>query len=303
MRRALVLVALCACDAASSDPGIGAPLYVANAQFRPGAFPAATGGPAAIDLKTLFPTMILGENRQKLSGHLAPEATGAIIGLQGSPGAWIVPAGAPDVDAPNDATLAVSLGITGVPPGPISLEVAAVDKDGRIGEAMTADVIALDAPAPDGQLVVVLQWLGRSDLDLHVVDPLGGEAWSGNPDTYQKPPPGTPVDPTAYLTGGLLDHDGNAGCTLDGEPHEDVVWAQRTSTSGTTIDPIIPPGDYTVRVDARSLCGDASATWTVSVYAQGKVIAGPAQGIATPDEVTYQPHGAGAGATALHFTL
>jgi hypothetical protein len=302
MRAALLLLGLAACDAATSDPGLGAPLYVGSAQFRPGAFPAATGGPATVDLKPLFSTMIIGEYRQKLTGHLAPDATAAIIGLQGAPGAWIVPAGAPDVDAPTDATLSATLGINEATPGPVSLVVAAVDTQGKIGEPMTADVVALDAPAPDGVLVVSLQWVGRADLDLHVVDPLGGEAWSGNPDTYQKPPPGTPVDPTAYLTGGLLDHDGNAGCTLDGEPSEDVVWAQRKSTSGTTVDPIVPPGEYTVRVDARSLCGDASAAWAVTVYSQGAVL-GAARGIATPDDVTYEPHGAGAGITALHFTL
>jgi hypothetical protein len=74
------------------------------------------------------------------------------------------------------------------------------------------------------------------------------------------------------------------------------------SSSGTTVDPIVPSGEYTVRVDARSMCGDASAPWLVIVHH----LDDPpiyARGIATPDDVTYQPHGAGAGITALHFTL
>jgi hypothetical protein len=74
------------------------------------------------------------------------------------------------------------------------------------------------------------------------------------------------------------------------------------SSSGTTVDPIVPSGEYTVRVDARSMCGDASAAWAVTVLSNGEVLA-KTRGIATPDDVTYQMHGAGAGITALHFTL
>jgi hypothetical protein len=187
-------------------------------------------------------------------------------------------------------------------PGPLTLEVASVDAEGRIGEPATSDIVALEAAPPDGQLVVSLQWTGAADLDLHVVDPVGGEAWSDNPNTWQKPGPGTPIDPNAYLTGGILDHDGNAGCARDGVPTEDVIWAQHTVPGGMVIDPIIPPGEYVVRVDARSMCGDASASWVVTVTSQGELL-GTAKGIATASDVSYEPHGAGAGITALRFSL
>jgi len=299
MRRALLLLALAACDAASSDPGLGAPLYLAGGQFRPGAFPAATGGPATESVQTLHATVVVDENRETLSAVLDPAAHAAIVGLAGDQGAWILPAGPPDFDTPGKATLHAGYAVS-TTPGPLTILVAAVAADGRIGEPASADVVALDAPAPDGVLVVSLQWQGRADLDLHVVDPDGNEAWSGDPNTWKKPI--GPSDPNAYLTGGMLDHDGNAGCTRDGAPSEDVVWAQHMTPSGTTIDPIVPPGEYTVRVDARSLCGDPSAAWGVTVYSSGEVLAA-ARGIATPDDVTYQPHGAGAGVTALHFAL
>lgn len=302
MRRPLVVVSLlglCACDAASSDPGLGAPLYVAGGQFRPGAFPAATGGPATESVQTLHATVIVDEDRETVSAVLDPAAHAAIVGLAGEPGAWIVPAGPPDFDTPGKATLHAIYGVT-TTPGPLTMLVAAVDAQGRIGEPASADLVALDAPAPDGVLVVSLQWQGRADLDLHVVDPDGNEAWSGDPNTWKKPI--GPTDPNAYLTGGILDHDGNAGCTLDGAPSEDVVWAERKSSSGTTVEPIVPSGTYTVRVDARSLCGDASAPWAVTVYRSGAPVEGlSVRGIATPDDVTYQPHGAGAGITALTF--
>jgi hypothetical protein len=252
-------------------------------------------------VQPLHQTVIIGENRETLSATLAPDARAAIVGIAGVPGTWIVKAGPPDFEAPGFASMHASYGLT-TQPGPVTLEVASVDADGRIGEPATTDLVALEATPPDGQLVVTLQWSGAADLDLHVVDPLGGEAWSDNPNTWQKPGPGAPPDPNAYLTGGILDHDGNAGCTRDGVPTEDVVWSQHM-VSGMTIDPIIPPGEYTVRVDARSMCGDASAPWVVTVTSQGETLAGPVKGIATPSDVSYEPHGAGAGITALRFSL
>lgn len=300
--RALVFIALTGCVAASSDPGRDAALYVAAGQFRPGAFPAASGGPAALSLQSLYPAIVIGQDRQQLIAALEPAAHAAIIGLAGEPGTWIVVAGPPDVDTPGQATVHATVGVDHVEPGMLTLQLAAVDAEGRIGEPAMLDVVAADAPPPDGDLVVTLNWLGAADLDLHVVDPLGGEAWSGSPNTWQKPPPGTPIDPNAFLTGGILDQDGNAGCVRDGAPHEDVVWKTRTASSGMTITPVIPSGEYTVRVDARSLCGDASAAWSVDMYSHGERLA-HAQGIATPYDATYEPHGAGAGITALRVQL
>ena len=300
--RALVFVAVAGCTAASSDRGRDASLYVAGAQFRPGEFPAATGGPAALSLQALYPTIVIGEDRQQLTAALDPAAQGAIVGLAGQPGTWIVVTGPPDVDTPGEATVHATVGVDRVDPGMLTFQLAGVDAQGRIGEPATLDVVAADAPPPDGDLVIALNWLGAADLDLHVVDPLGGEAWSGSPNTWQKPPPGLPPDPNAFLSGGILDQDGNAGCTRDGAPHEDVVWKTRTSSSGTMVTPIIPSGEYTVRVDARAMCGDASAAWFVVVYSHGEDLA-HASGLATPSDVTYEPHGAGAGITALHFQL
>ncbi|MBV8755715.1 MAG: hypothetical protein JO257_00480, partial [Deltaproteobacteria bacterium] len=282
--------------------GRDAALYVAGGQFRPGDFPAATGGPAAVSLQSLYPAIVIGQDRQQLTAALEPTAQAAIVGIVGEPGTWIVVAGPPDLDTPGLATMHATVGVDRIDPGMVTFEVAGVDAHSRIGEPATLDVVAADSPPPDGDLVVTLNWLGAADLDLHVVDPLGGEAWSGSPNTWQKPPPGLPPDPNAFLTGGILDQDGNAGCTRDGAPHEDVVWKTRTSSSGMMVMPIIPSGAYTVRVDARSMCGDASEAWAVTVYSHGEVLA-QARGIATPSDVTYEPHGAGAGITALHFQL
>jgi hypothetical protein len=298
MRTALILV--CACTAASPDPGYDAFVQIPGAQFRPGPFPAATGGPTALSVVPTHPSVIIGRVHERVHGILGQSATAAIIGAQGTDGSWILPAGPPDVDAPGFPTVTAIFGLArDATPGPFSLEVAATDADGNIGDAAELAYVADVEPVPDGELVVALSWDGAPDLDLHVVDPTGSEAWSGSPNTWKPPPPGNPIDPNAFLTGGILDHDGNAGCHRDGEPSEHVIWAQRMGSMGL-VDPIIPSGEYIVRVDTRSLCGDAGASWYVAAYRSGQLL-GAARGISTVDDVELQPHGAGAGVTALTF--
>lgn len=301
--RAAVLVAACvaACTAASPDPGTHVMLQIPGAQYLPGAFPAPTGGPASATLQTTHATVVIGRVHEQLHGILSPDATGAIVGIAGVDGAWILPAGPPDLDTPQ-ATVTATFGLAdSAKPGPFTLEVAATDAAGRIGAPVTTELVADDAPPPDGDLVVELAWRSSADLDLHVVDPTGAEAYYGNPNTWQRPPPGNYVDPCAYLGGGWLDRDANKDCTLDTLPSEHVIWTTRSTNTCMPTAPVMPPGTYTVRVEARAMCADADAPWYVAVYHQGALIA-QARGVATPDDVQ-QPHGKGAGLTALTFTL
>jgi len=284
------MLALGACDAASPDPGITASLQVANAQFRPGPFPRDTGGPDALSLASTHSEITIGPIEEPVRGILETSARGVAIGIAGQPGSWILPASAPDIDSPDNPTARATIGLSAdVATGPLTLLLAASDEQGRFGAWATTEIVAADAPAPDGELVVGLYWEGRADLDLHVVDPLGGEAYSGDPNTWERPPPGTPVDPTAYLEGGILDHDGNKDCRNDGIPREHVIWQ-------------VPPpdGNYIVRVDARAMCGAASAAWHVKAYRSGELI-GAARGVSTGEDVQ-QAHGEGAGVLALSFT-
>jgi hypothetical protein len=295
-----LLFCVASCTVASSDPGYDAFLQVDGAQFRPGAFPDASGGPETLAAATTHSTVEIGRVRERMKSTLDGGATAAIVGIAGEEGAWIVRAGPPDVDAPGLPTATAQLGFADVtPPGPFKLLVAAVDAEGRIGPARVVELVAAPVLPPEGDLVVSLAWTGKADLDLHVIDPLGHEVWSGSPNTWQPPPPGEPVDPDAWLTGGILDHDGNAGCHRDGAPDENVVWTTRTGSSGP-VAPLIPTGDYVVRVDTRSMCGDPAAAWSVTAYDHGAPLAS-ARGSSVADDVLH-PHGAGAGATALHFS-
>ena len=301
--RAAVWFILAGCmEGASSDPGYGALLYIDGAQFRPGAFPAAHGGPPVESAQSGAQTIVLGGNHESLRVVLDPAAKAIVAGIPGARGTWIVPAGAPDFDTPGQPNVHATFGVdAALGPGPFELDVAAVDAAGHIGEAVAVPLIAADNPPPDGDLVIGLEWTGAADLDLHVIDPAGHEAWSEHPNTYQLPPPGEPTDPCGWASGGILDHDGNSACMRDGNPSEHVIWKPR-ACAGQMIAPQILAGTYTVRVDARSLCGDASAPWAVTIYREGAVLAA-ARGIATPYDVNYEPHGAGAGTTALQTPI
>lgn len=287
-------VALAACDGASPDPGLAQWLHVESstgAQFRPGPFPADTGGPAALDALTRHSMIIIDQLDEPIDATLDGPARAAVVGIEGSAGTWIIRAGAPDSDTPGLPSAKAVFGVTaGFPPGPFTLKIAASDDAGRFGPAATAEMMALLEPPPTGTLAIGLVWDGAADLDLHVVDALGGEAWSDDPNTYTPPPPGEPIDPEEYKRHGILDRDANQDCRRDGRPSEYVLW---------TIEP--PPGEYLVRVDARAMCGDAIAHWAVAAYRAGELV-GAARGASTAEDVV-QPHGAGAGVLALRFSL
>lgn len=286
---ALVLVA--ACDAASPALGRDAALQVLGAQWRPGPEPESASGPTVDDVGLLRATFRRDGDGQRIVGTLAPSATAVWIGLEGDIGGWSVTAGPPGVDAPTQPAFAVEAAVTAAAaPGPHRLRFMAIDGAGQPGRVRGELIVAEDEPAPAGELVVSLVWDGAADLDLHVVAPDGGEAWSGDPNTWEPPPPGTPVDPNAWRAGGLLTRDGNAGCRRDPRPREDVVWS-------------VPPpsGRYVVRVDARAMCGAPVAYYYVTVR-RGEQIAAAAAGVATPDD-TLLPHGAGAGVTVADVEL
>jgi hypothetical protein len=306
--RALAILLVACSGGATPDLGYGNELVVAGAQFRPGGFPAPSGGPATLNLAQTHTGIVIGEERETITALFDGAATGAIIGVQGEPGTWIVPTQPPDIENPDAATLAATIGLSlDAPQGELTLQVAATDSAGNIGEPAELSYMALAAPAPTGDLVITLLWNSTADLDLHVIDGSGNEVWSGKPSTFTAPPAGsTPLDPTTerddILASGWLDEDANANCTYDGAPAEHVIWTPRVDPiTNVTIQPVIPAGTYTVRVDTRSLCRDPDAYWYVEADSEGSDIAA-ARGIATPDD-TLAPHGAGAGITAMTFDM
>jgi hypothetical protein len=287
----LATAALAGCDLASPDPGSAALLQLDDAQYVPGRPPPASDGPAVDGLTTSHARVAPGDTRERLRGTLGEDASAVVLWLEGDLGHWIVPAAPPETESPDRPSFDVRLAFAAaLPPGPVAVEVRAVDDDGRVGEPLAADYLVELAPPPTGELVVSLAWRGAADLDLHVIDPDGVEIWSGNPNSYVPPAPGTPAPPDAWQQGGILDLDANARCSGGGLAQENVVW---------TAPP--PSGTYAVRVDTRAMCGAAFADWSAAAYLAGEPVEA-ASGKGVP-AMTRLEHGPGAGALAFELEV
>lgn len=282
---AIAALALSACSGTTSNEGTTAYFRVPGAQFYPGPFPSPSpSAPAVASIVLVNSFMYPNDVSYPITGALGPGATAAAIGLERDIGYWIVPAGLPNVAAPNDPSYAATGTFSsGIVPGQYTLAVAAVDSAGHFGPPSTQILTAHTSPtSPTGDLVFTLTWDTESDMDLHVVDPSGTEI---DHDQMSDQPP--PFDPQpAGGSYGFLDWDSNANCVIDGKREEDVVWPNPP-----------PSGTYVVRVDAASLCGQPIAHWTVRAISNGTQVS-EAQGTAV-DADTRGPHGQGAGVTAL----
>jgi Fibronectin type III domain len=90
-----------------------------------------------------------------------------------------------------------------------------------------------------GDVQVSVSWDAPSDVDLHVEEPGGNDIYYGNPSSS---------------TGGQLDVDSNAACSIDGRQIENVRWGG-----------LAPAGTYTVRVDYWDACGVGQTNFLVTV--------------------------------------
>ena len=121
---------------------------------------------------------------------------------------------------------------------------AVADQNGGMGPfaRLKFDVLQVGT----GDVQVTLAWDADSDVDLHVIDPNGDEVFWAN---------------TSVPSGGELDLDSNAGCSIDGVRNENITWPVGSA----------PQGTYTVRVDYWSSCGVGSTDYTVLVNNGGSV--------------------------------
>ncbi len=275
----------------AADSGANAYMQIPGAQFVRGPMPAGSpAGPSVDQLALVNNEIWAGLANDPLSGALGPAATAAAIGLRGDVGYWIVVAGVPSVSTPSDPSFAATAIFSpNIVLGSYTLLVSAVDATGTFGppsaQILTAETSPTNPPAT-GDLVVTLTWDTESNLDLHVVDPAGGEIYWDN-QSSQPPFSFNQIDGGSY---GYVDYDSNANCVIDGLRREDAIW------------PTAPPsGTYTVRVDTPSLCGNPIANWTVRAVLDGSEIA-MARGVAL-DADTLGSHGIGTGVLALQFAV
>ncbi|MGD0675052.1 MAG: hypothetical protein ABSC94_06500 [Polyangiaceae bacterium] len=289
---ALVLGFVVSCSSGvRADSGADATMQVAGGQFVRGPMPeGSASGPTVAQISLMNSNIWAGLVNDPLEGALGPTATAAAVGLLGDVGYWILVAGTPSVTTPNDPSFSGTLEFSdGIIVGSYTLVARAVDQNGNFGlpktQILAAEVSPLNPPAT-GDLVVTLAWDTESNLDLHVVDPAGLDIYWGNPSS--EPP--FSFDQAEGGSYGYVDYDSNANCVIDGLRREDAVWPNRP-----------PSGEYTVRVDTPSLCGQPIANWKVRVVLDGNQIA-ESSGVAV-DADTMGSHGAGSGVLALQFNV
>lgn len=217
-------------------------------QMRSGAIPAESGGPV-IDVSgnstivnggTATLTVAAGSPIRTVYVAMAGTSMGLANETAGGFGGFFeVPNGAATTMAP--LVLAFSQQI---PTSPFDLFLAVEDESGAVGPFTTVTFNALQVGT--GDIQVTLSWDSDSDVDLHVVGPSGEEVYWANRNS---------------ASGGELDLDSNAGCSIDDVRNENITWPVGTA----------PQGTYTVRVDYWSSCGVAETNYTVLVNNGGNV--------------------------------
>jgi hypothetical protein len=288
-----MLLALSGCGGVASDTGLEALVRVSGGQFYRGAIDklGSASAPTVVDVLNSQTVITPGLQDKQISGRMDPGSTAVAVGFAGDVGYWILPADVPDSDSPTQPTFHASLSFSPSLSAPsYDLLVRAISPPDVFGPAADVSLDVEQTLPPTGALVISLWWDTESDLDLHVVDPYGDEIWAGNINSYD-PYAATPTtDAGAWNEGGILDFDSNANCVIDGRCNENVVWS---------VGP--PAGNYLVRVDTFSLCGNSAARWNVEALLNG-VSLGKAEGESVPSDQRFTK-GKGSGLTALAFTI
>jgi len=302
---AFAAVAAVGCGGTSADSGLDAKMRLTNAQFVPGALqPSADATGPASEANILVSKFYPGVQNIPLSGAV-DNGTSVLMGLADDAGYWIVPAPIHDA-TPGSTKYNYSTRMALSPDTPLGTEmliVRGVDAAGNVGPSQMYS-LTVASPLPMPAMTITLEWDTNADLDLHAVVPVDpnfelppGVEPAASVEVWSKAPLALPPSPLGYdknanpaVAGvGRLDFDSNANCLIDGRRKESIVFT----------DPP-PSGQYIVRVDAFSMCGQASAQWTLTVTDAFGNVVNPATWQAT-DADTRGEHGIGAGRLAVEF--
>ena len=244
----LSVLAFAACD--SGDPDGPSPTSVvasvqvgsAAASFLSGAFPTAgTADAPAVDGSE---QIVLGGS-VLLQVDVPDGADRVLIGVEGSEGYFAAP-----LPAGNARVAARTVVVTTNPNTSVRTftVLIAYETDGEPSQrARRVLTVNPDANTSD-QLQVSLNWDAPVDLDLHLETPNGEDIYYGN---------------DVGTSGGTLDLDSNAGCSLDRVDNENITWDADDAPAS---------GPYTVRVDLWSACEvDQPIPFVVTVNNRGTV--------------------------------
>ena len=206
-----------------------------SVEFETAEAPAESGGPSiGADLTGSFITG--GTTILSVAGE---SFDGLIITVDGVDG-YVV------VNYPSDRSAgSVAITLAGeLPDGEFDLQVAGV-QGSEVGDYMTIPVSVIEVGS-GGPIQVSVSWDTPTDVDLHVIDPSGEEIYYAN---------------SEGATGGELDLDSNAACSIDGVNNENITWGDEDDPAS---------GEYTVLVHYWSPCGQGTTNYVVTVRVEGE---------------------------------
>lgn len=254
--RPWIALLVCTCTGeVDQQIGLFEPLRVPDGEFIEDAIPAAAELPKVTSIEAASGILVLGQQQRLLAGRTSDDAHAIAIRFKDlGTGWWVRPVQDQDPLFPGERGFQLRYDVgAGVPPARHTLELAAVDADGRHGPIFPVEVCVQDDRVPDNlnacdatlappAVVVVLEWDQPVDLDLVIATPGGDRITSKNPSDE---------------SGGRLVRDSNAGCQQDGRNSEAVVWQD-------------PParGTYLLYADLFDACGEPGALLAITVYAR-----------------------------------
>ena len=207
-----------------------------TATLVPGDRPASDpSGPTLV--VTGVPTAINGGSlRASLTSVTA--FTRAIVSLHNHEDYYLVTLPGPAFTADLVVTLSQD-----APQASLGLVYAAAPASGPFGTLLTQNINMIRVGSGDVQVSVA--WDAPTDVDLHVTDPANEEIYFAN---------------TTSASGGELDLDSNAACTIDNINNENIVWP----VGGA------PTGSYSVDLVYWSACSQPQSNYTVTIFVQGQ---------------------------------
>lgn len=280
---ALAVFAL-GCEGEDATAGIAEPVRVFDnllkkaAQFQAGPLPGiapltadeinaglAASSPNVTVADTTGRFIHPGQADKHVFGRASQDTLAVGIAFEGlGSGYWVFPVGASDAQYNGefawDSLLSFAHEIS---PGNHRLLFAGIDPNGASGNQLELRLCVLP-PIPDNAnacdpktappaVVVSLDWDRDVDLDLQVRAP-NGKLISAKSPSSAIGVDGAKPDPKAPGVG-VLDSDSNAGCAVDGQRRENVVWQTK---------PIA--GTYAVYANLFEACAESSVRFNVTIY-------------------------------------
>jgi hypothetical protein len=238
-----LVLALSACTTTEVPAGLTEPIVVQAATFKPGLVIEApvTTTPLVTAVDQVSGIAQPGQVGKALAGRTSEDAWAVAFAVEGiGSGYWVAPVldENPAFPGERDFTVMFDFG-RGIPPGELTLNVFAIDEQGRAGPVYPVKFcVAADAP-PDNlngceptlkpaAAVLTLAWDVDSDLDLVVRTQDDKRVASRTPTTVVKTidEPKIPAEQLADPTIGRLTRDSNNNCVIDGRNNESLVWGE-----------------------------------------------------------------------------